>query len=66
MSLTTKRRSTPSRPGRQPDDPAQSDRFIAKAREIEADANLEIFERAFRKVAFGHPSKRTREMGPVD
>jgi hypothetical protein len=66
MSRTSKRRPTPPRSRRQPEDPAQSDRFIAKAREIEADANPKIFERAFRKIALGHLSKRIREVGPVD
>jgi hypothetical protein len=65
MSRTSKRRPTPSRPGPPPDNPVQSDRFIAKARDIEADATLEIFEQAFRKVAFGQLLKRTREMGRV-
>jgi uncharacterized protein (DUF2267 family) len=64
MSRTSKRRPTPSRPP--PDDPVQSDRFVAKVREIEADASPETFEQAFRKVAFGQLLKRTREMGPVD
>jgi hypothetical protein len=66
MSRTSKRRPTPSRPGSPPDNPVQSDRFVAKAREIEADASLESFEQAFRKVAFGRLLKWTREMGPVD
>jgi hypothetical protein len=66
MSRTSKRRPTPSRPGPPPDNPVQSNRFIAKARDIEADASPEIFERAFRKVAFGQILKWTRETGPVD
>ncbi len=37
-----------------PDDKAQKERFIKKAREIEADDSGEEFERAFKKIL---PSK---------
>lgn len=37
-------------PKRQPDDPAQSKRFIETAREVEADETKEGFNRAFEKV----------------
>ena len=33
-----------------PDDPAQSQRFINMAREVEADEDPEVFENAFSKV----------------
>ncbi len=36
---------------RKQDDPEQSKRFIATAREIEVDVRPETFERAFKKVA---------------
>jgi hypothetical protein len=44
----------PRKPKPQPDDPAQSKRFIDMAREVEADDSekgREAFERAFKKVA---------------
>ncbi len=34
----------------QPDDPAQSKRFIDMAREVEADERLEAVDEAFKKV----------------
>ena len=48
-----------------PDDPVQSDRFLAKVREAEAEGSSEMFERAFRKVALGRlshsqPKKRRK------
>lgn len=33
-----------------PDDKKQSEHFIKKAREVEADESGEVFERAFKKV----------------
>ena len=63
MSRISKRRPTPSRPAVPPDDPDQSGQFLAKAREIEAHASPEEFERAFRKVALGqlsHPRQKRR------
>jgi hypothetical protein len=65
MSRTSKRQTPTTKPILSLDDPAQSDRFMAKAREIGADATPEIFEQAFRKVAFSqfsHPQpKRKRQ-----
>jgi hypothetical protein len=58
MSLRSKLPQAPVKPAPLPDDPIQSDLFIAKAREIEADARPEIFERAFRKVAFSRIAHR--------
>jgi len=45
-----------------PDDPVQSDRFLAKVREVEAEGSSEMFERAFRKVALARLS-RPRQKG---
>ena len=42
----------------EPDDKAQKERFIEKARELEADDSGEEFERAFKKVV---PPKRKSE-----
>jgi hypothetical protein len=41
----------PRKPNPKPDDPEQSKRFIAIAREVEADGDKESLERAFKKVA---------------
>lgn len=38
------------KPNPKPDDPAQSKRFIATARDVEADGDKKSFERAFKKV----------------
>lgn len=35
---------------RKPDDKEQSERFVEKARELEADESSEAFERVFKKV----------------
>jgi len=40
-----------AKPTPKPDDPEQSKRFIAMARELEADTSTEEFDQAFRKVA---------------
>lgn len=40
-----------AKPTPQPDDPAQSKRFIEMATELETDAAPGAFDRAFRKVA---------------
>jgi len=61
MSRISKRRPTPSRPRPAPDDPAQSDRFIAAARIVDVSVTLEMFEEVFRKVALGHLSEVTQE-----
>ena len=41
-----------------PDDKAQKERFIEKARELEADESEAEFERAFKRVV---PEKRTSQ-----
>lgn len=52
----------PRKPKSQPDDPAQSKRFVEMAREVGADETekgREAFERAFKKVApIRHPPKK--------
>lgn len=48
----------PRKPAPKPDDPAQSKRFEQAAREVEAEQDLEAFDRAFKKVAL---SKRTEK-----
>jgi hypothetical protein len=63
MSRISKRRPTQAKPAVPPDDPVQSDQFLAKAREIEAHASPDEFEGAFRKVALGqlsHPRQKRR------
>ncbi len=40
-----------TKPKRKSDEKAQKERFIKKARELEADETGETFERAFKKVA---------------
>jgi hypothetical protein len=48
------------KPKPQPDDPAQSKRFMDMAREVEVEQPSPDFERVFRKVAEqpkGHPPK---------
>jgi hypothetical protein len=63
MSRIPKRRPNRSRPDVPPDDPVQSEQFLAKAREIEAHASPDEFEGAFRKVALGqlsHPRQKRR------
>ncbi|MEJ2374775.1 MAG: hypothetical protein P8Y71_04890 [Pseudolabrys sp.] len=45
------------KPKRQPDDSAQSKRFIDAAREAEADETEEGADQAFKKVAPKKPSK---------
>ena len=56
----------PRKPKPQPDDPAQSKRFIDMAREVEAEQPSPNFERVFRKVAEqpkGFPPKANGEAG---
>jgi hypothetical protein len=68
MSRISKGRPQPSSPDPSRDDPAQSERFIATAREVEAETTAEMFEQAFQKVAFGrldhHRPKRKRRRRP--
>jgi hypothetical protein len=55
----------PRKPKPQPDDPAESKRFIDMAHELGADETekgREAFERAFTKVV--RPRKSDREQGP--
>ena len=50
-----------------PDNPDQSNRFIAKAQELEVRAGLRAFEKVFRKVALGqvsHPQPKRRRKRP--
>ena len=44
-----------AKPKRKPDDKAQKERFIKKARELKADETGEAFEREFKKIV---PPKR--------
>jgi hypothetical protein len=63
MSRKSERRGTRAKPGPPPDDPEQSNRFIAKAQESEADPTAEVFEQAFRKIALSaHPHPRQSEI----
>ncbi len=43
-----------AKPKRKPDDKAQKERFIEKARELGADESGEAFERAFNKVVLAN------------
>ena len=44
------------KPNPKPDDPRQSKRFVAAAKEAEAD-DEEALERAFKKIASGSPNR---------
>ena len=46
----------------EPDDKAQKERFIDKARELEADDSSEMFDRAFKKIV---PARRKKIMSKV-
>ena len=54
----------------EPNDKAQSKRFIEKARELEADESGEVFERTFKKIippnryGVGGPPKKDRRQEP--
>jgi hypothetical protein len=49
------------KPKPKPDDPAESKRFIALAREIGADERPEAFERVFKKVVRKPTGKTTHK-----
>ena len=55
----------PRKPKPQPDDPAQSKRFIDMAREVGAEEPSSNFERVFRKVA-KQPKHPTPKAGSRD
>ena len=55
----------PRKPKPQPDDPAQSKRFLDMAREVDAEKPSPNFERVFRKVA-GQPKRPTPKAGSRD
>ena len=47
-----------AKPKHKPDEKPQKDRFLEKARELEADETGEAFERAFEKIV---PPKHTKK-----
>jgi len=51
----------PTKPKPPPDDPAQSERFVVTAKEVEAESAVE-FARAFKKIApKSKPKKRLKK-----
>jgi hypothetical protein len=52
-----------AKPKQEPDDKAQSERFIEKARELEVDESGEAFERGFKKIV---PEKHSRPQRAIE
>jgi hypothetical protein len=50
MKSRTDGKNETKKPKPEPDDKEQSERFIEKAKELEADKNAENFERAFKII----------------